>query len=151
MVCIGQETENFSQVKKIFSVRKCAEPTFTYTDFDCYVSATFYVIKSQRIDMKFLTAIFNSKLIAFWLRHKGKMQGNNFQIDKEPLLSIPIVKPEKDQQMPIINLIDKILAKKECAKDTDDEEQKIDQLVCKLYDLTPEEIKIVEGGNENAD
>lgn len=97
--------------------------------------------------MKFLTAIFNSKLIAFWLRHKGKMQGNNFQIDKEPLLSIPIVKPEKDQQMPIINLIDKILAKKECAKDTDDEEQKIDQLVCKLYDLTPEEIKIVEGEN----
>lgn len=30
-------------------------------------------------------------------------------------------------------------------------EAKIDQLVYKLYDLTPEEIKIVEGENENAD
>ena len=30
-------------------------------------------------------------------------------------------------------------------------EEEIDQLVYKLYDLTPEEIKIVEGKNENAD
>jgi hypothetical protein len=30
-------------------------------------------------------------------------------------------------------------------------EAEIDQLVYKLYDLTPEEIKIVEGENENAD
>jgi hypothetical protein len=30
-------------------------------------------------------------------------------------------------------------------------EAKIDQLVYKLYDLTPEEIKIVEGENENSD
>ena len=143
--------EKFFTGEKIISVRKCAEPTFTYTDFDCYVSATFYVIKSQRIDNKFLTALLNSKLIAFWLRHKGKMQGNNYQIDKEPLLSIPIVKPGKNKQVPIINLVEKILAKKEFNKDTDDEEREIDQLVYKLYNLTPEEIKIVEGENENAD
>jgi hypothetical protein len=30
-------------------------------------------------------------------------------------------------------------------------EEEIDQLVYQLYDLTPEEIKIVEGENENAD
>ena len=30
-------------------------------------------------------------------------------------------------------------------------EKEIDQLVYKLYDFTPEEIKIVEGENENAD
>ena len=30
-------------------------------------------------------------------------------------------------------------------------ESEIDQLVYKLYDLTPEEIKIVEGENENSD
>ncbi|GAI34013.1 unnamed protein product, partial [marine sediment metagenome] len=76
--------EYFFKGEKIIAVRKCKEPTFTYTDFDCYVSATFYVIKSERINMKYLTAILNSKLIAFWLRHKGKMQGNNYQIDKEP-------------------------------------------------------------------
>ena len=145
--------EKFFKGEKIISVRKCTEPTFTYTDFDCYVSATFYVIKSQRIDMKFLTAIFNSKLISFWLRHRGKMQGNNFQIDKEPLLNIPIVKLEKDKQRPFINLVDRILV---ITKDDDylqnpakqekvhEYECQIDQLVYKLYELTPEEIEIVE-------
>ena len=43
--------------------------------------------------MKYLTALLNSSLVKFWLRYKGKMQGNNYQIDKEPLLGIPIKKP----------------------------------------------------------
>ncbi|MBA7556722.1 hypothetical protein ES705_49439 [subsurface metagenome] len=145
--------EKFFTGEKIISVRKCAEPTFTYTDFDCYVSATFYVIKSKRINKKFLTALLNSKLIVFWLMHKGKMQGNNYQIDKEPLLNIPIVKPELEKQIPIIELVSQILST------TKDEnylafpkkqakvkalEAEIDQLVYKLYDLTKDEIAIVE-------
>ncbi len=145
--------ENFFKGEKIISVRKCAEPTFSYADFDCYVSATFYVIKSQRINMKFLTAILNSKLIAFWLRHRGKMQGNNFQIDKEPLLNIPLVKPERDKQTLIINLVEKILT---IAKDNDylqnpqkqakvkALEREIDRMVYQLYGLTEKEIDIVE-------
>ena len=35
------------------------------------------------------------------------MQGNNFQIDKEPLLNIPIIKPEYESN--IIQLFDDIL------------------------------------------
>ena len=38
-----------------------------------------------------------------------------------------------------------ILAKKKNNEDTTTEEQEIDMLVYKLYDLTDEEIKIVEG------
>ena len=93
--------EYFFKNQKIIALRKCVgEPIFTYTDFDCYVSATFYVIKSERIDLKYLTAIFNSKLVAFWLRNKGKMQGRNYQLDKEPLLDIPIYKTAKNEQKP---------------------------------------------------
>ena len=54
----------------------------------------FNIIKSDRFDLKYLTALLNSKLIAFWLRFKGKMQGNNYQIDKEPLVNIPIIEPK---------------------------------------------------------
>jgi hypothetical protein len=87
--------ERFFKGESIVAQRKCPNrPSFTYTDFDCYVSATFYVIKTERLDMKYLTALLNSKLIEFWLRNKGKMQGNNFQIDKEPLLDIPIYKTD---------------------------------------------------------
>ena len=136
--------EYFFKGEKIISLRKCAEPTFTYTDYDCYVSQTFFVIKSLRINMKFLTALLNSQLIAFWLRHKGKMQGHQFQVDKEPLLEIPIIKPEEEQ--PFITLVDQILTakQKDPNADTSALESQIDKMVYELYDLTPEEIAIVE-------
>lgn len=82
--------ERFSIGEKIISLRKCSEPTFTYTDFPCYVSQTYFSIKSDRIDMKHLTTILNSKLIKFLLKHKGKIQGDLYQVDKEPLMSLPI-------------------------------------------------------------
>lgn len=90
--------ERFFQNEKIIVQRKCAgRPVFTYANFDTYVSATFYLIQTERVNLKFLTALLNSKLIAFWLKNKGKMQGNNYQIDKEPLLEIPIVTTDKQQ------------------------------------------------------
>lgn len=83
--------EHFFKNEKIVSLRKCVEkPCFSYNDFDCYVPAMYYVIQTSRWNMKFLTGLLNSKLVAFWLRHKGKMQGENYQVDKEPLLGIPL-------------------------------------------------------------
>ena len=82
--------EYFFQGEKILSVRKCAIPAFTYTDFDCYVSRAFFSIKTRRINHKYLTSILNSKLVAFWLKHKGKMQGFQYQVDKDPIINIPI-------------------------------------------------------------
>ncbi len=87
--------ERFFVGEKIIAQRKCpGRPIFTYTDFDTYVSATFYLIKTDSLNHKYLTALLNSKLIAFWLRHKGKMQGSNYQIDKAPLVNIPIKTPQ---------------------------------------------------------
>jgi adenine-specific DNA-methyltransferase len=93
--------------EKILSVRKCSRPTFTYTDFDCYVSQTYFSIKTDRFDMKYLTAILNSKLIAYWLRFKGKLQGNQYQIDKQPLVEIPIA--ISTHQVILATLVDYIL------------------------------------------
>jgi len=84
--------EHFFVGEKIISLRKCAKPTFTYTDFDCFVSQTYFVIKTRRVNQKYLTALLNSKLIAFWLRHKGKMQGFQYQVDKAPLEELPLIK-----------------------------------------------------------
>lgn len=101
--------EKFFQGEKIISLRKCSDrPTFTFTDFETYVSQTYFVIKTGRISQKYLTSLLNSKLIEFWLRYKGKMQGFNFQVDKEPLLEIPIYKPENTGAFEI--LVDYIIA-----------------------------------------
>lgn len=131
---------------RIIALRKCVNrPLFSYVDFDCYVSATFYIIKTDRLNSKYLIGILNSQLVAFWLKHKGKMQGNNYQIDKEPLLNIPIVEQNSTNQSlvdEIINLVDKILALKaeNSSADTNKLEKDIDDLVFKLYDLNETEI-----------
>ena len=147
----ARDEKFFTGSPRIIALRKCVdEPKFSYVDFDCYVSATFYIIKTQRIDSKYLTAILNSKLIAFWLKHKGKMQGNNYQIDKEPLLNIPIPKIDSTNKAlsdEIISLVKQILDSKakDPTTDTKELESHIDSLVYKLYHLTDDEIKIIEG------
>lgn len=137
--------ERFFIGESIIAQRKCPDrPSFTYTDFDCYVSATFYVIKTDRVSMKYLVALLNSKLVAYWLKHKGKMQGNNYQIDKEPLLNIPLIAPNHTAE--IETLVDKIVSVKEkkVGNDTTELEKQIDNLVYQLYNLTEDEIKIIE-------
>ena len=140
--------ERFFHGEKIVSLRKCVEkPCFSYSDFDCYIPAMFYVIKTSRWNMKFLTGVLNSKLVAFWLRNKGKMQGNNYQVDKEPLQGIPLPIVELAQQQPIITLVDNILAAKKAnpTASTIAWETEIDKIVYELYGLTEEEVRIVEG------
>jgi len=60
--------------------------------------------------------------------------------------------PEISQvkQKPFVELVHEILAvkKKDPKTDTTELETKIDQMVYKLYDLTPDEIAIVEGSNK---
>jgi adenine-specific DNA-methyltransferase len=136
----------FFEGEKIMVTRKCPkEPIFTYTDFDCFVSQTFFVIQSNRINLKYLTGLLNSKLVAFWLRKKGKMQGNAYQLDKEPLLEIPIYQPADKDANDIAKLVDKIISLKQQGKDSSVYERKIDELVYQLYDITPDEQKIIEG------
>ena len=84
------------------------------------------------------------------MKNKGKMQGNNFQLDKEPLIDIPLIEIPKPDQQAIIEIVNKILAlkKENPIADTTDLEAKIDQLIYQLYELTEEEIAIVEGSIE---
>ena len=151
--------EKFFKGEKIVTPRKCSNLSFSYVYFDSYVSATFYIIKTERVNQKYLTAILNSKITAFWLKNKGKMQGNNYQLDKEPLVGVPIYIDDKNQQKQIIILVDIILAlNKELRKSTENSDQwhkikdeiaktdkKIDQKVYELYGLTEEERKVVGG------
>ena len=87
--------------------------------------------------------LLNSKLIAFWLRYMGKMQGSNYQIDKEPLINIPIKIADKNLENKIIKLVEEIIELKKLNKDTQDLENQIDEMVYNLYELTEEEKELV--------
>ena len=76
------------------------------------------------------------------------MQGRNYQIDKEPLLQIPIKSiGEIDKQ--IIQRVERILQSKRTAPETDTsaEEAEIDSLVYQLYGLDLPDIAIIEKGS----
>ena len=102
--------EKFFLKNKVIAVRKSVgHPVFSYCDFECYLSQTFNMIQTDRINLKYLTGLLNSKLIEFWLKNKGKMQGANYQLDKEPLQQIPIVVPSIKMQEAIIRIVDYII------------------------------------------
>lgn len=135
--------EKFFRNEKIMSLRKCSSPTFTYTDFDCYVSQSYFVIQTNKVDLKFLTVLLNSKLMSFWFRHKGKMQGQIYQIDKEPLLTVPILQPEDDKVF--VSLFNEIQALKWNNQDISVVQKRLDIIIFKLYNLTLEDVKIIDG------
>lgn len=136
--------ENIFLGEKIVVTRKCQIPTFTYVDFDSYVSQTFNIIKTNKINLKVLTAILNSKLIQFWLKYMGKMQGSNYQLDNEPLRKIPIVKKiTKEIEEKLIQNIDSILKIKDLNK-SKNYENNINQLIYETYNLDKNSVELIE-------
>ena len=71
------------------------------------------------------------------------MQGNNYQLDKEPLSEIPILKPSDIDANQIASIVDEIINLKKEAKPTKLLENQIDDKIYHLYNLTEEEIKII--------
>ena len=93
---------------KIISQGRCQYPRFYYTEEDYYASRALFVIKTNKFEPKYLLAFLNSTICRFWLKNKGKMQGDCYQVDKEPLQNIPI--PECTDQQPFIDLADRMLS-----------------------------------------
>lgn len=135
--------EEFFIENKIVALRKTSEPYFCYLDKLSYFMAEFYILKTDRINMKYLTGLLNSKLVAFWLKYMGKMQGSNYQIDKEPLMNIPIKIADENSENKIIDLIDEIIELKKLNIDTQDLEDRTDEIVYNLYGLREEEKELV--------
>ena len=88
----------FKKGEKLLVPRKCSEPTFYHTEDPAYVMLSMNVIRTLRMNMRFLSAVLNSSVVRYWLRYRGNMQGLNFQIDAAPLLRIPIAKEPASKQ-----------------------------------------------------
>ena len=143
---------------KIVAPQRSPRNTFGYNEIPWYAASDVFFIteKDKSISLKYVLALLNSKLYYIWLYYRGKRKGEILELIAKPLSEIPIKKIAKEDQQPFIDLVDKILAitkdddylenpvKQEMVKEY---ERQIDQMVYKLYDLTEEEIKIVEGGN----
>ena len=131
----------FFDGEKIICFRKCIEPTFCYASGPTYVSQTYNIIKTKSINLKYLCSLLNSKLIKFWLKKCGKLQGNNYQLDSEPLMKIPIYNCDNELSSKIESLFNMIL---DCPNDYKIYSDKIDSIIFDLYDITDEEREYIE-------
>ncbi|RVY84953.1 class I SAM-dependent DNA methyltransferase [Helicobacter pylori] len=127
---------------------------FIYENSGIFLEKTAFMIVSDAYNLKLLTALLNSKLITFYFKNfcGGCILGKSgYQYNKHALEKIPIPQiTEKNQELArkITDGAKQILALKE--KDpkanTQRLEKEIDALVYQLYNLTDEEIKIIENG-----
>ena len=97
----------------------------------------------------FVSAVINSN-VAFWFARQvfGTKQGGFYDFEPRYSSQWPIPAAPTEQQKPVERLVERILAVKQrdAGADVSAWEREIDALVYALYGLTPEEIKIVEGG-----
>ncbi|UCH92542.1 MAG: N-6 DNA methylase [Candidatus Aminicenantes bacterium] len=143
--------------KKLFNgekivLRQTSDTIIAALDLDSFfVMDSVMVIKLNNdngLNLKYVLALLNSKLFAFLYENIAKEKGRAFaQVKPQNIKQLPVKIINGISQKPIISLVDKILAAKKAAPDADISalEEKIDRLVYELYDLTEEEIKIVEG------
>lgn len=153
--------KEFYNLPKLFCSRRNSINEFSYDDEFKYLSFSNMTVifdTNEKFDLKYILALLNSKLLTFRYKSLGKQTGNGIYeyfpngISKLPIPEIPL-----KEQKPFIELADKMMElNKELASCKTPKEEKllkiqiektdgkIDQLVYELYDLTEEEISIIE-------
>ncbi|MFK0324060.1 Eco57I restriction-modification methylase domain-containing protein [Campylobacter coli] len=143
--------EEFEREKIVYSeiVRK---PQFYLdTKLNFYAEATSFILTGE--NLKYLIAFLNNDFVAFIFKTfyaGGNLGENGFRYKKAFLEKLPIPKiNSKNEKLAneLVSLVDEILKAKEQDKNanTQELENKINFLVYKLYNLTEDEIKIIEG------
>ncbi|EAI5809334.1 class I SAM-dependent DNA methyltransferase [Campylobacter coli] len=123
---------------------------FVYDNKGIFLEKTAFFIVCE--NLKYLLGLLSSNLITYYYKNFSqgcKLGTKGYQYNKHALENLPIPKiNSKNQNIvdELINLVDEILKAKEQDKNanTQELENKINSLVYKLYNLTEEEIKIIE-------
>jgi len=151
---------------KILCVQMAKRPAFVRTSGPTYVPFSMNVFipnEDTREDMDYICAVLNSRLIWKWLQHHAKRRGVGLEINGKVLQKVPIRiidfpnPTQREHHDRIRRLVTKLTSLKQKAVLTQSSsEQKrllrrintidatIDQLIYKLYELTDEQITIVE-------
>jgi len=140
-------------------------PEFYYDEDKHYVGFSFSVIiqKDKNYHLKYLLGLLNSEFAKKWFNANGKKRGVGVDIGVLVFRKFPVYLADKKQQIEIAGLVDKMQGLNQELQKLDQElddkeyneikeqivktDKKIDAEVYKLYGLTEEEIKIVEGKN----
>lgn len=136
-------------IRRIINRQLRIMATLTDEEFVTKKDIYIFIINNHKFSAKYLLAIINSKFISFMQTNiSASAKKDDFtQITLNDIRKIKIPEITKKQKKDIENLVDQILAAKKSDPNADTTalEREIDQVVYQLYELTPEEIKIIEG------
>nr|NQU91443.1 hypothetical protein [Bacteroidota bacterium] len=140
---------------KLLIRQSCDHLCCTYTEKPYVFNRSYYSISNvnssgkSKFNLLFVLALLNSKLFTFYAKKKRVIRmekGKQPQIRLKDIKTLPI-KVVEEKQQPFITIVDNILSLK--AKNakayTGALEKQLDEMVYKLYELTDDEIAIVEG------
>ncbi len=143
--------EDFEKEKIVYPCIMAKESCFVYEEKGFYAPAPANIITGDKMEIKYITALLNSKCIYFAMRKfymgggiEGELKTNN--LEKIP---IPKITPQNQELAHKITDGAKqilVLKEKDPKANTQKLEKEIDALVYQLYNLTDEEIKIIEEG-----
>jgi len=123
-----------------------------------YTNNKCFIITSEGINLKFLGTLLSSKTLNFVFRFFGSPLGKKgIELRKIFIEQLPIYSATPEQQKPFIELADQMLQlqkdintartpqeKKSIERQINATDKQIDNLVYVLYDLTDEEIEIIQ-------
>lgn len=122
------------------------QPKFAFDDSNYYAEATTFLMTGEKL--KYLLAILNSKLSQWYFNQISTTTGmGTNRWKKYKIEMLPIKEPTETEELLLEKIVNQILTAKKLdpKADTTALETEIDQLVYQLYELTAEEIKIIEG------
>ncbi len=137
----------FTSKEKLLMRQTSGKLILTYDNEQHYTIDSLFLIHSEKINLKYLLGLLNSKLLNRQYQKINPEQGRVFaQVKIDYVNELPIVVNEEFIGV-MVNFVNQILVhkKQNPSADTSALENEIDQLVYALYHLTPEEIAIVEG------
>ena len=129
-----------------------------FDDNKLFINKTCFIITSDKINLKFLSSILSSKTLQFIFKFLGSpLQGKFYNLNKTFVEILPIYLASPEVQRPFIELADQMLQlhkdnkiartpqeKKYIERQINATDKQIDKLVYELYNLTDEEIRIIE-------
>ncbi|EKN0313949.1 Eco57I restriction-modification methylase domain-containing protein [Campylobacter coli] len=152
--CLQRWGANYYQEfekEKLGWQRITQEPSFILERECILLDSMAFMVANSKNELKYLLGFLNSSLIFYYFKNIGHLYSDKgFLLSNQYVEKFPIPKiNSKNQKIAdeLINLVDEILKAKEQDKNanTQELENKINSLTYKLYNLTEEEIKIIEG------
>jgi type I restriction-modification system DNA methylase subunit len=154
--------KEYYHLSKIWCSYRSRSNSFVLDETDDYIGLTNTTVifgTNTNYSLKYILALLNSKLLAFRYKSIGKQTGNGvFEYFANGIGKLPIPDADKKIQDNFISLVDQMLElkkqeadepnqqlKKMIARQIEGVDKAIDTAVYELYNLSEDEIKVVEG------